>query len=119
MVDFPFAAPNLHAMSTTSLLPRPMFFHEFEPLVGQTFLADCTPRPAELELVEARPIRSSGAIPRPQFTLIFRSTPSVFLVAGVYMMRCGPFGPELIYIAPTLPPPDASGGDQFYQAAFS
>jgi hypothetical protein len=106
-------------MSTTSLLPRPMLFHEFEPLVGQTFLADCNPRPAELELIEARPIRLSGAVPRPQFTLIFRSAPSVFLVAGVYTMRCGPFGPELIYIAPTLPPPTVSGGGQFYQAVFS
>jgi hypothetical protein len=118
MVDFPFAAPNLRIMSTTLLLPRPMFFHEFEPLVGQTFLADCNPRPAELELVEARPIRLSVALPRPQFTLIFRSASSVSLVAGTYTMRCGPFGPELIYIAPTLPPPGASDGDHFYQAAF-
>jgi hypothetical protein len=96
-----------------------MEFHEFEPLVGQVFLADCNPRPAELELVEARPVRLSGAVPRPQFTLIFRSAPSVFLVAGIYAMRCGLFGPELIYIEPTLAPPAASDGGQYYQAAFN
>jgi hypothetical protein len=60
-----------------------MLFHEFEPLVGRAFLADCNPRPARAELVEARLIRLFGAVPRPQFTC-FRSAPSVFLVAGLH-----------------------------------
>jgi hypothetical protein len=107
------------AMSTTSLDPRRMDFHEFEPLVGQMFLAHCDPRPAELKLVEARPIRLTGDILSPQFILIFRSTASVLLVSGIYEMRCGLFGPEKIYIAPTMPPPGASDGGQYYQAVFN
>jgi hypothetical protein len=109
----------MRAMSKPPLVPRPMDFHEFEPLVGETFIADCDPKPAELELVEARPIRMSGAILRPQFVLIFRSASSVFLVAGIYALRCGLFGPELIYIEPTLPPPAAAGEGRYYQAAFN
>lgn len=93
-----------------------MNFHEFEPLVGQTFLADCDPRPAELKLMEARPVRLTGDIPIPQFILIFRSAPAVLLVSGIYTMRCGLFGPEMIYIAPTL---GAKDGGQYYQAVFS
>jgi hypothetical protein len=106
-------------MSKQPLLPRPMDFHEFEPLVGEIFVADCDPGPAELELVEARAIRMSGSILRPQFILIFRSAPSVFLVSGTYALRCGLFGPELIYIEPTLPPPAAAAGGRYYQAAFN
>jgi len=105
-------------MSTKELIPRTIEFHEFEPLVGKIFLADCDPKPAPLELVEARPILMTGSIIRPQFTLVFRSAPSTLLIAGIYTMRCGLFGPEMIYIAPTFAPPGALPG-QYYQAAFS
>jgi hypothetical protein len=106
-------------MTTKALVPRHLEFHELEPLVGQTFLADCDPRPVPLELVEVRPVRLTGSIIRPQFTLIFRSAPAAFLVAGIYTMRCGLFGPEMIYIAPTNASPGATGSGHYYQAAFS
>ena len=106
-------------MSTKTLVPRHLEFHELEPLVGQTFLADCDPKPVPLQLVEARPVRMTGSIIRPQFTLIFRSAPSALLVAGIYTMRCGLFGPEMIYIAPTMAPIGVVEAGHYYQAAFS
>ena len=104
---------------TKPLVPRQMFLHEFEPLVGQTFVAACDPRPAELKLMQAVPVRMTGAILRPQFTLIFSSSPSVLLVAGTYALHCGQFGPELVDLAPINPPPEETGGRHYYQAAFS
>ena len=104
---------------TKPLIPRQIFFHEFEPLVGQTFVADCNPRPAELKLERAVPIRMTGAIVRPQFTLIFSSSPSVFLVASTYTLRCGQFGPEMIDLAPIIAPAENGAGRHYYQATFS
>ena len=106
-------------MSEAPILSRQLFFSEFEPLVGQTFVAHCEPKPAELLLEQVVSVRMTGAILRPQFTLIFSSAPSVLLVPATYEMRCGQFGPVAIDIAPVNPPPGAKEGRYYYQAAFS
>jgi hypothetical protein len=105
-------------MSNANIAPRPMTMDEFLPLVGQVLLADCNPKPAELKLVEARPLSNQGWAPRPPFLLIFRSVPEILLVAGVYSMRCGEWGPELIYIEQMAALGFAEAG-RFYQAVFN
>ena len=101
-----------------SIAPRLMTMDEFLPLVGQVLLADCNPKPAELKLVEARPLLDRGLAPRPPFQLIFRSSPEILLVAGIYAMRCGEWGPELIYVEQMASLGFTEAG-HFYQAVFN
>lgn len=108
----------LKVMSTDEIIPRPIHLHEFEPMVGQVLLAECQPRPAELVLVEARPARHPSVIERMPFTLIFRSKPEVQLVEAAYKLRCGEFGPELVYIIPIGPLAGNVPGN-YYQAVFN
>jgi len=94
----------------------------FQPLVGRMFLADCTPKAAEIMLAEARLTAPSrdyveqfGRLP---FTLIFHTPPSRLLVEGIYQMKCGDFGPVPIYIEQTAPPVTGTVAGYYYQAVF-
>jgi hypothetical protein len=97
---------------------RPMILEEFTPLLGRVFTADCEPNSVELTLVEAYPLRASLSNIRPPFMLIFHTPPEIFLVDGMYVLRCGDWGPDRIAISPTITPPDSEPG-QYYQAAFN
>ncbi|WP_343519267.1 hypothetical protein [Sphingomonas sp.] len=103
---------------TEELLPRPMVLEEFTPLVGKIVRVDCEPRNVDLTLVEAAPLPDRGATPRPPFVVIFHSDPKVKLLAGIYAMRSGSFGPALVYLENTVPPRDAVPG-HYYQAVFN
>jgi hypothetical protein len=105
-------------MWNPDLVPRPMYLAEFMPMVGQTLLADCNPKPVELKLTEAKPLPDRGQIERPPFILIFRTPPEIVLVAGIYAMKCGEWGPDLIYIEETISP-DPKDKGHFYQAVFN
>ncbi|HEX3408344.1 MAG TPA: hypothetical protein VHS81_13995 [Caulobacteraceae bacterium] len=105
-------------MSNPDLLPRPMTLDEFTPMVGQVLLADCNPKPVELKLVEAAPLPNLSKVERHPFILIFRSPPEILLVTGIYAMRCGEWGPDLIYIEETGSP-DPQDKGHFYQAVFN
>jgi hypothetical protein len=100
------------------LLPRPMTLDEFTPMVGQALLADCNPKPVELKLTAARPLPKHGPVARHPFILIFRTPPEIVLVAGIYAMRCGEWGPDLIYIE-EMAAPDLTDKGHFYQAVFN
>lgn len=104
-------------MTQADLIPRAIAIDEFMPMIGQTMLADCTPHPAELLLVKVDPFphQFSARIP---FTLVFRSSADIQLVSGMYALRCGEFGPEMVFIEPTLPPRDSAPGN-YYQAVFN
>ncbi|WP_380816360.1 DUF6916 family protein [Sphingomonas hylomeconis] len=102
----------------TSPAPRPMFLAEFTPLVGRTLHADCDPRPVDLDLVEATPLRSTGQEHRPPFTLIFSSPPAILLLAGSYTMRGAGLEPAPIYISPIAAPMGSRAG-HYYQAVFN
>lgn len=95
-----------------------MWLEEFTPLVGRTILADCTPTPVSLTLIEAVSSRHPGNTDRPSFSLLFRSAPDALLVSGAYAIRCGNFGPEVIHLSPTLQPRGAEPG-YYYQAIFN
>lgn len=97
---------------------RPMILEEFTPLLGRIFTADCEPNSVELTLVEAYPIRVSLSTIRPPFMLIFHTPPEIFLVDGIYVLRCGGWGPDRIAISPTIAAPDSEPG-QYYQAVFN
>ncbi len=99
-------------------MPRPMWLEEFVPMIGQSLLADCSPKAVELKLIEASPLQDRGATERPPFILIFRSTPEILLVSGGYALRCGEFGPVLVYLEPMVKPPRSEPG-QYYQAIFN
>jgi hypothetical protein len=100
------------------LLPRPMTIGEFTPMVGQNLLADCSPAQVELKLVSAKPLPNLAQIERPPFLLIFRTVPEILLVTGTYAMKCGEWGPDLIYIEQTASP-DPKDEGHFYQAVFN
>lgn len=102
------------------ILPRPIFIEEFQPLLGQTFLADCDPKPVALTLIEVRPGRQTPGIARQAFRLLFRSGPDALLVAGMYAMKSDGFGPDIIYIERTNAPIGPEGVDGYhYQAVFN
>jgi hypothetical protein len=105
-------------MSNADIAPRPMFLHEFTPMVGQLLLADCNPSPVEIKLVEARPLANNARLDRPPFLLVFRTPAEILLVAGIYAMKCGEWGPELIYIEQMISP-DPTDNGHFYQAVFN
>lgn len=106
-------------MSSQEIVQRPIHLHEFTPMVGQTLLVDCQPRVAELVLVEASPLNQRTVTERLPFILIFRSKPEVQLVEATYAMRCGEFGPELIYIIPMGPQVGDAPAGNYYQAVFN
>jgi hypothetical protein len=95
-----------------------MTLDEFAPMVGQTLLADCEPKPVEIQLASADPLPSRGPVERPPFILVFRTPPEVVLAAGIYAMKCGEWGPDLIYIEQTASP-DRKDKGHFYQAVFN
>ena len=95
-----------------------MTIDEFLPMLGRNVLADCSPQPVELKLVEVRPLPNHARIDRPPFILIFRTPPEVMLVMGTYAMKCGEWGPDLIYIEPVAAP-DIKDKGHFYQAIFN
>jgi len=105
-------------MSTSDILPRPIAFDEFLPMVGQTLLANCSPKPVEIKLVSAKPLPNLGGVERQPFILLFRTPPEILLVAGIYAMKCGEWGPDLIYIEQTISP-DPKDDGHFYQATFN
>jgi len=95
-----------------------MTLDEFTPMVGQTLLADCNPQPVELKLVEAAPLPNHAKIERHPFILVFRTPYEIQLIAGIYAMKCGEWGPDLIYIEEMVPP-DPKDNGHFYQAVFN
>jgi hypothetical protein len=95
-----------------------MTLDEFTPMLGQTLLADCSPEPVELKLVEAAPLVNHAKLERHPFILMFRTPPEILLVTGIYAMKCGEWGPDLIYIEQTIPPDPRDKG-HFYQAVFN
>ncbi len=103
---------------TTELIPRPMVIEEFEPHVGKLFRLDCEPRNVDITLVSATPLTNHRPSMRPPFLLMFHSDPMVQLGTGIYAMRSGSFGPDMVYIEQTMPPPDAVPG-HYYQAVFN
>ena len=100
------------------LLPRPMTLDEFTPMIGQTLLCDCNPKPVEIKLTAARPLPHRRPAQRHPFILIFRTPPEIVLVAGIYAMRCGEWGPDLVYIE-EMAAPDLIDKGHFYQAVFN
>lgn len=105
-------------MTDTQPLPRQIKIEEFLPLVGQTFDVHCDPKNVPLKLVEATPGRQRAFDDRPPFTLIFHSSPDILLVDGLYVVKCGNFGPDSVFIAPTIAQPGAPPG-YYYQAVFN
>ena len=103
---------------TSTLIPRPMVVEEFQPHVGKLFRLDCAPRNVDITLVSATPLTNHRPSMRPPFLLMFHSDPKVQLGTGIYAMRSGGFGPDLVYIEQTIPPPDAVPG-HYYQAVFN
>lgn len=104
---------------TTELLPRPMVIDEFQPHVGKMFRLDCEPRNVDITLISATSLVNHRPSMRPPFLLMFHSAPHVQLAAGIYTMRCGTaFGPDLVYLEQTMPPPDSAPGN-YYQAIFN
>jgi hypothetical protein len=95
-----------------------MRLEEFTPMVGQNLLADCNPKPVELKLMSATPLAHLAPIERPPFLLIFRTPPEVLLLTGTYAMKCGEWGPDLIYIERTMSP-DLKDDGIYYQAVFN
>ena len=95
-----------------------MVLEEFAPLVGQSFLAHCEPQPVAITLVEASPLRLNGVSERPPFILIFQTPPEAMLVEGSYTMRCGNWGPDIIYLFPITAPAKSEPG-YYYQAIFN
>lgn len=107
-------------MSNDEIIPRAIHLQEFAPMVGQTLLADCEPKAAELVLVEASPLKHVvPGMERLPFILIFRSKPDVQLVEAAYRLRCGEWGPELVHIMPLAPPFGTDTPGNFYQAVFN
>ena len=100
------------------LLPRPMTLDEFTPMVGLNLLADCNPKPVELKLVSAKPLPHLAPIERAPFILVFRSPAEIVLVTGIYAMKFGEWGPDLIYIEEMMTP-DLNDNGHFYQAVFN
>lgn len=105
-------------MSTEAILPRPMTIDEFEPLVGEVFLADCDPESVELTLVEASTLRDSAIGAGGPFILIFRTEIEAQLMPGIYTLQSGDFGPAAISLHGVLPERDAPTGT-YYQAVFN
>jgi hypothetical protein len=95
-----------------------MTLDEFLPMLRQNLLADCDPQPVELTLTEARPLPNHAKLDRHPFLLIFRTPPEILLLTGIYAMRCGEWGPDLIYIEQTASP-DLKDKAHFYQAVFN
>ena len=95
-----------------------MTLDEFKPMVGRNLLADCNPQPIELKLVSAEPLPHLAPIERAPFILIFRTPPEILLVTGTYAMKCGEWGPALIYIERTMSP-DLKDDGYYYQAIFN
>jgi hypothetical protein len=105
-------------MTDTPLPSRPMLLEEFTPLIGRSFSAECDPKSVDITLVEAYALRDSGAALRPPFMLIFHTPPEYMLGDGIYIMRCGKWGPDQISIGSALPPTQAMPGF-YYQAVFN
>lgn len=103
---------------TSTLTPRSMVIEEFQPYVGKLFRLDCEPRNVDITLISATPLVNHRPSMRPPFILLFHSDAMVQLGTGIYAMRSGGFGPDLVYIEQTMPPPDAAAGN-YYQAIFN
>ena len=95
-----------------------MALGEFVPLVGQMFEVDCSPKAIAIRLIEASPARFGGQGLKEPFRLVFHSTPDIMLIEAIYVMRCGTFGPESIYLGSMVSPIGAAPG-YYYQASFN
>ena len=102
----------------SEILPRPMVLEEFTPLVGRSFTAHCDPQPVNLMLIEASPLRPNGVSEQPPFILIFHTPPEAMLIEGNYTMKCGNWGPDVIYLFPTTASAKGTAG-YYYQAIFN
>lgn len=105
-------------MSNTPVLPRSMTIDEFAPLVGEWLLADAEPEPVKIRLIEAKLLQPNAIAVRPPFILIFYTPPQCQLLDGGYVLRCGQFGPDIVYISSLIAPPGAEQGF-YYQAVFN
>ena len=105
-------------MADPQPLPRQIPIEEFLPLVGKAFEVKCDPANVSLTLTEAIPGRHRAFDDRPPYTLIFHSAPQILLVDGLYVMTCGAFGPDTIFISPIIAAPGSAPG-YYYQAVFN
>ncbi|WP_447727340.1 DUF6916 family protein [Sphingomonas koreensis] len=103
---------------TQDLLPRPMLLEEFTPFVGKLMRVDCAPRNLDITLIEASPLKEQGTTLRPPFILIFHSDATALLSPGIYTLRSGNFGPDLVYLESVTAPYNAAPGN-YYQAVFN
>ena len=110
-------------MSDSNILSRPMYIHEFQPLVGQIFEVNCNPKIALLTLLSVTPAKYSVDPLRTAFTLIFHSPPEILLVLGTYAMKTlgqtSRLEPAMIYIEQTTPPATGAARGYYYQAVFN
>lgn len=95
-----------------------MAIEEFLPLVGEWMLADCDPEPVKIRLLSATPLADHFKGDRPPFVLTFFSPPHAQLLEGGYVLRCGQFGPDIVYISSLIPPHGGEAGF-YYQAVFN
>lgn len=102
----------------SEILPRPMFLEEFTPLIGRSFTAHCDPQPISIELIEASPLPPNPVTDRPPFILIFHTPPEAMLIEGNYTLKCGNWGPDIIYLNPITAPARSAAGF-YYQAIFN
>lgn len=95
-----------------------MQLNDFQSLVGQTFEADCNPKPVALRLVEASPL---GMVTTPDtgpFILVFHTPPDTYLVDGIYKMQAKGFNLSEINIGSMVAPAGSEPG-YYYQAVFN
>jgi hypothetical protein len=103
---------------TKEILPRPMLLEEFAPFVGKAMRVDCEPRNVDVTLIEATALKDHGVTQRPPFILIFHSDPMVRLSTGIYALRSGSWGPDLVYLEQVVQPFNSPPGN-YYQAVFN
>lgn len=102
----------------STIIPRAMTIEEFTPLIGHEFLVDTTPQNVKLRLIEAIPRPNHAALDRLPFLLVFHSPADVYLIDGLYTMKCGALDPAAIGIGSVAPPVGAEPGF-YYQAIFN
>lgn len=102
----------------SEILPRPMVLEEFSSLVGEEFTFDCTPAPIKLRLIEAEPLLDRGDMPRPPFILVFRSSPDIMLLDGLYTVSHTQLASAPIAIGSLVVAPGSEPG-HYYQAIFN
>jgi hypothetical protein len=96
-------------------LDRVLTAEVFEPWIGRPFVVATDPEPVSIQLLRVNRRLGPKFALRTPFSLIFRTPMDIFLVDGIYMIRCESCGPHEIFLSPVLSPP----GERLYEAAFN